>query len=119
VGPVPTESGVGSYSVPPEQGVANVRVVAVDANGAIQADTLTDANGNYLLAPGGSGPYRVQFLDLPAGAAPGPLGAPGAAGTASGPTVRFVPDGNTSGVNLGVVYPNEIAPADPLLFTAV
>jgi len=62
---------------------------------------------------GGTGPYRVQFSTLPAGYAPGPQGP-----DSRSPT-RFVPDGVSSNVSLGLVEPSQFSPNDPLLVTSV
>src|SRR5690606_5463722 len=54
----------------------------------------------------GTGPYRIEFSDLPPGYFSGPQG------SGSGSTVQFVPDGNSSGVNLGINHPEDFTPID-------
>lgn len=61
----------------------------------------------------GTGPYRVEFTTLPAGTStPAPFGLNNAT------TVRFVPDGNSSSVDLGILLPHEYCQNNPELATA-
>jgi protocatechuate 3,4-dioxygenase beta subunit len=96
-----------------EIGVANVTTTAYDSTGAIQGTATTDINGNYTLVAGGIGPYRVEFSNLPVGYYSS------AQGAGSGSTVQFVPDGNSTNVNLGINHPADFCQNNPLLCTSV
>src|SRR4051812_23431168 len=85
----PTASGVGTYPRAGDTGIAGVTVVAYGPNGAAVAQTTTAADGTYTLDTGATtGPYRIQFLNIPPGAVTGPVGSPTAGGGVSGPTVQ-------------------------------
>lgn len=95
-----------------EVGVAGVTVTAVDGAATVVSTAITEASGNYNLALSGVGPYRVEFSGLPDGLTAGP------AGTDSGTTVQFVPDGGGTGIDLGVTSPGDYCQADPMLVTS-
>jgi hypothetical protein len=117
----PTASGVGTYPVGGDTGIAGVTVLAFNSAGTQVAQATTAADGTYTLDTGTTtGPYRIQFVNIPPGAVAGPVSNPTAGAGVTGPTVQFVQDGGATGVNLGVVFPGSIAGSDnPLLFTAV
>jgi uncharacterized repeat protein (TIGR01451 family) len=90
-----------------EIGVPGVTVSAYDSAGAAQGTATTLGDGTYSLSATGTGPYRIEFTDFLATDQPGPYG------TSSGTTVQFVPDGNSSGVNVGLNYPRHYRQANP------
>ena len=92
----------GTIGLGSDFGFAGVSVTAFDAANNQYGPFTTDAAGNFTLTAGGTGPYRVEFTNLPAGIVNGPDGA--SAKTA----VQFVPDGNSSNVNLSVVRPEDV-----------
>lgn len=98
-------------------GVAGVTVTVFAPNGASKS-TTTAADGTYSIntsaAPAlPSGPYRVEFTNLPAGFEPSAVGSNNAT------TVRFVPDGNSSNIDLGIVKAEEYCQNNPFLCTQV
>lgn len=103
-------SGVTNAAV--DRGLAGVTVTAYDSGGAPVGTAVTGAGGSYSLAAGGTGPYRVEFTGLPSGFQPGPVGAN------NGSTVRFVGDGSSTDVNLGIHLPNEYCQNNPTLVTS-
>jgi hypothetical protein len=112
-----TASGLNSI----DTGVANVTVTAFDPAGANAGFTVTDASGNYTLNASGTGPYRVEFTNIPAGFAPSARSrdsVSGAAGTDSGSTVQFVPNAATANVNLALDRPEEYCQNNPSLVVA-
>ncbi len=108
---VPNDGGVGSIGLAVDGGVGSVTVTAYDSAGVVQGTTTTAANGQYTLVAGGTGPYRVEFTNLPAGFEPGPYGANSLS------TVQFVPDGNTGSVDVGLNVPADYCQNNPLLAT--
>jgi protocatechuate 3,4-dioxygenase beta subunit len=94
-----------------EVGVAGVTVTVYDAAGVAQGSASTNATGDYSINATGTGPYRVEFTNLPAGYTSGPRG------TTSGTSVQFVPDGNSSNINFGVFIPDEFCQNNPNVAT--
>jgi subtilisin-like proprotein convertase family protein len=94
-------------------GVANVTVTAYDAAGATFS-AVTDSTGAYDIdASAGTGPFRVEFTNLPSGYYPtyhnsnsgSNSAAPNSTATTAGTTVQFVPTAGVSNVNLGINRP--------------
>lgn len=86
--------------------VSGITVTVYDSAGAVQgaATTTATADGggnNYSISATGTGPYRVEFTNVPAYLKPGVFG------TGAGTSVQFVADGNTPNVNLGLTDPNK------------
>jgi hypothetical protein len=101
-----------------DRGVANVTVTAYDSTGAQRGTATTDASGNYALTATGSGPYRLEFTNLPTGyEASARSKASVLAGTTtnSGSTVQFVADGTTANVNVGLVRAEDYCENNPNL----
>ncbi len=98
---------------PHELGVAGVTVTAYDAQGVSQGTATTGANGDYTLTAGGTGPYRIEFTDLPEGYEPSTHGPD------NGTSVQFVLDGTSTDINLGVNYPADYCQDNPLLCTPI
>lgn len=105
-------NGAGTVNLAFDRGLAGVTVTAYDGTGTISSTTTSAANGTYSLVIAGTGPYRVEFTTLPAGFHPAPFGLNNAT------TVRFVPDGNSSSVDLGILLPHEYCQNNPELATA-
>lgn len=102
-----------STSVFVETGVAGVKVTAYNQAGT-SVSTTTVTGGNYTLATGAPGKYRVEFTDF-AG-----KDFDGAIGSSSNTSVQFVdvPAGGITGINLGINYPDHYSDGNsPLLFT--
>jgi hypothetical protein len=109
-----TASGVNSI----DRGAANVTVTAYDSTGVSRGTTTTNASGNYTLTATGTGPYRLEFTDLPSGYTPSARSkASVLAGTTSnaGSTVQFVADGTTGNVNVGLVRSEDYCENNPSL----
>ncbi|MFO0939106.1 MAG: SdrD B-like domain-containing protein, partial [Gemmataceae bacterium] len=112
---IPNASGVGSVALAADVGIGGVTVTAYDAAGVIQGTATSNTNGSYTLNAAGTGPYRIEFSNLPTGTVFGPSTTSAASG------VQFVQDGTTGNVNLSVVRPESISsttsPAGPQLVT--
>lgn len=104
--------GSGETNVAVDRGLGGVTVTAYDSGGATVGTATTAADGSYTLSASGTGPYRVEFSGLPTGFQPGPVGAN------NGSTVRFVGDGTTANVNLGIHLPTEYCQNNPDLVTS-
>ena len=109
-GTLPNAGGEGSLALPTDRGVSGVTVTAYDSAGAAVGTATSDANGAYSLSATGTGPYRVEFTNLPAGFQPGV--------NAAGKTaVQFVADGSTSGADLAINIPAEYCQNNPTIVT--
>lgn len=96
-----TASGLNSI----DTGVAGVTVTAYDSMGAASGSAVTGSNGNFSLAAGGTGPYRLEFTDLPEGYQPSARSTNslfGGSASNSGSTVQFAADGGTTHVNVAL-----------------
>jgi hypothetical protein len=96
-----------------DTGVQGVVVTAYDNAGVQQGTATTGATGTYSLSATGTGSYRLEFTSLPAGYYPSAIG------TQNATTVRFVPNGNSSGIDLGILYPPDYSQNRPNLITNV
>lgn len=102
-------NGSGTYensSTQLESLVGGVTVTVYDASGAAQGTTTTaatpDGSGNnFTIAATGTGPYRLEFTNVPAHLRPGVFG------TGAGTSVQFIPDGNSSNINLALTDPGK------------
>ena len=108
-------SGAGNTSLAVDRGIGGVTVTVYDSSGTPRGTVPTLANGSYSLSATGTGPYRVEFTNLPAGYRPSAF-ASGAAGNDT--TVQFVPDGNSSNVNLGILDGASFCQNNPTLVTS-
>jgi hypothetical protein len=102
-----------NYAV--DGGAGGITVTIYAPNGASKSAT-TAANGSYSIntsaAPAlPAGNYRVEFTNLPAGYYPS------ATGTNNATSVRFVGDGGSTGVDLGIIAPKEYCQNSPLMVT--
>lgn len=105
-----------------ESGISGIVVTAYNPSGAVSGTTTTLANGSYSLSATGAGPYRIEFTGIPAYLSPSAPSADSVNGgttTDSGSTVQFVPDANTSNVNLALHNPNDYSQANPRLVIPV
>jgi hypothetical protein len=103
-----------------DQGVSGIVVTAFDAGGQTVGTATTDGLGAYSIAASGTGPYRIEFTNLPNGFSPSAhaVGSYGAnASGRAGSTVQFVNDGDTAHVNLGINAPGEYCQNNPQLAT--
>jgi hypothetical protein len=105
-------NGGGVIGTAVDTGIAGVLVTAFDAAGVQRGTATTSATGNYTLTVTGTGPYRIEFTNFPAGYEPG------AQGTDNASTVRFVPDGDSSNIDLGLVLPTAYCQDNPQLATS-
>lgn len=94
-----------------DSGVSGVVVTAYDSSGTQRGTATTAANGTYTLSATGTGPYRIEFTTLPSGYYPSTVG------TNNASTVRFVADGNSSNIDLGLTLPNKYSENNPSLAT--
>ncbi len=108
-------AGAGTTRMAVDRGWAGITVSVFDSAGAPQGSTTTGATGAYSLAATGTGPYRIEFTNLPAGYRPSAVAA-GVSG--NGTTVQFVADGNSSDVNLGILDGASFCQNNPSLVTS-
>ncbi|UJS23266.1 SdrD B-like domain-containing protein [Thiothrix winogradskyi] len=93
---------------PQEEGIAGITVTAYNSANAVAATGTTDARGWYTLSGLTNGTqYRLEYTNLPNGLYPG------AAGTDTASTVRFVTASGNCATNLGVSDPIEYCEIDP------
>ena len=100
-----------------EPTLAGVIVTAYDSAGVARGTTTTtsaDPGPNYSLSMTGTGPYRIEFT-LPSNGSMDYL-SPGEAGNT---TVQFVPNGNSSNINVGFNNPDDFSQATPPLITPI
>ncbi len=83
-----------------EAGVAGVAITAYDRDGNQVGTATTIAGGSYTLVPAGSGPWRLEFTNLPAGYQPSRVNM----GTQNGTSTQFVSSLGTQ-ASLGVIVP--------------
>ncbi len=98
-----------NYSI--DVGMPNVTVNAYDSSGTLRGTANSGSTGTYSLSAAGTGPYRIEFINLPSGLNPGTVGAN------NGSTVRFVPNGTTNNVDLGIANQKSYCQNDPSLLT--
>ncbi|WGZ93323.1 MAG: SdrD B-like domain-containing protein [Candidatus Thiothrix putei] len=93
---------------PQEEGIAGITVTAYNSANAVAATATTDARGWYTLNGLTNGTqYRLEYTNLPSGLYPG------AAGTDTASTVRFVTASGSCAANLGISDPIEYCQAIP------
>lgn len=103
-----------------DTGIAAVTITVYDSGGNARGTTVSATNGTYSLVANGTGPYRVEFTNLPSGYSPSARSTDSVAGgtaTNSGSTVQFLSDGNSSNVNLALNIPTEYCQTDPKVAT--
>ena len=115
-------SGSGTTGAAVDRGVQSVTVTAYDPAGAAQGSASTAADGTYSIAATGTGPYRVEFTNLPTGFYPSARNTDsvlGGSATNSGSSVQFVLDSNTSNINLAVNYPDDYSQDNPEIVSSL
>lgn len=100
-----------NYAV--DSGIGGVTVSAYDAAGVLRGTAVSGSTGAYVLNASGTGPYRIEFTNIPAGYYPSEVGANNAS------SVRIVPNGNSSAVDFGIVRPIEYCQNNPFIYTNV
>jgi uncharacterized repeat protein (TIGR01451 family) len=97
----------------PEPGIAGVTVTAYNVAGNAVGTATSTQDGTYSLVTNdaGTGPYRVEFTNPPAGLLFGP------AGSGSGTAVQFVTSTPIGNVSLGLNDPKDYCQDNPLLVT--
>lgn len=99
-------------------GIANVSVSSYDQAGAFSGSAVSASDGTYSLATTGTGPYRIEFANLPSGYSPSARSTDsvlGGSAANSGSTVQFVNDGATANVNLALGRPQDYCENNPAL----
>lgn len=105
-----------------DTGVANVTVTAYDPGGNSQGSAVTNGSGIYSLVAGGTGPYRLEFTNLPSGFSPSARSTDSVSGgtsTNTGSTTQFVANGNTADVNLAINRPRDYCQNNPSVCSQV
>jgi len=104
--------GEGTTALSIDVGIGGVTVTAYDAAGANVGTATTDVTGVYTLTTTdvGSGPYRLEFSNWPAGYRPS------ASGTDNGTNVQFASAGATN-VNFALNRPADYCQNNPQLAT--
>ena len=105
-----SNDGSGTYVGRADVGVAGVSVTVFDSTNIAQGSTTTGADGTYTLSATGTGGYRLEFSNAPAGVNFGPQGA------GSATAVQFVPDGNSNNRNVSLTTTQGTAD-NPLIIT--
>lgn len=111
-----TNNGSGTIGAAIDRGVQNVTVTAYDPAGVSRGTATTAADGTYTLAATGTGPYRIEFTNLPSGyfaSARSTDSVLGGAAANSGSTVQFVNNVNTANINLAVNHPSDYSQNNP------
>ncbi len=96
-----------------DSGIAGITVTAYDGAGVARGTAISLVNGTYTLNALGTGPYRIEFTNIPAGYSPSAVGANNAS------TIRIVPNGNSSNVDFGIVRPDDYCQNNPEFITNV
>ncbi len=104
--------GGGQHPVAFDRGVSGITVTAYAADGNSAGSATTGADGTYTVNASGSGPYRLEFTNLPAGYFPGPVG------DNSRTNVRFIESAAASSQDFGIVLPMAYCQDNPTLITA-
>ena len=110
-----SNSGSGTVGVAVDRGMSGVTATAFDNAGNAVGSAISGLDGTYAIniAVPNDGPYRVEFSTLPAGYQPS------FAGPGDQTSVQFVPDGNTAGVNFGILLPAKYCQDNPTLVTCL
>lgn len=121
-----TNDGFGTSPVAIDREVQSVEVRAYSAAGVNVTPggvVTTDASGQFSLTTtdAGTGPYRLEFTNLPAGHLPSARSTDSVSGgttTDAGSTVQFVSTPATN-VNLALNYPSEYSQDNPQVVASV
>ncbi|SIO38336.1 Cna protein B-type domain-containing protein [Singulisphaera sp. GP187] len=112
-GSIPNASGNGSVGTAADRGLAGVTVTAYGPTGNVAGTATTIANGTYALNASGTGPYRIEFTNLPAGFSSGPQGP-----TNRG-SVQFAADGGATSLSFGAVQQGDFSVDNPFLASQI
>lgn len=82
-----------------EYGVSGIAVTAFDSDGLNAGSAITGFTGVYSVNAAGSGPYRVEFSQIPT------YLHPGYQGTSGGSSIRFLNAASASNFNLPLIDP--------------
>jgi Peptidase family C25/SdrD B-like domain len=115
-----TNNGSGTVRAPIDKGIQSIQVRAYNSAGTNVTTggvVNTDANGNYTITTtdAGSGPYRIEFTNLPSGYSPSARSTDSVSGgtaTNSGTSVQFASTPATN-VNLAINYPADYSQNNP------
>ncbi len=113
-----TSGGTAAAPLAVDTGVAGILVSAFDSTGAARGTTSTIADGTYSLGATGTGPYRIEFSNIPSGffaSARSTDSVLGGTATTAGSTTQFVNDSNTGNVNLALNRPQDYCEDNPLV----
>ncbi|MBE7517041.1 MAG: hypothetical protein HS105_10590 [Chloracidobacterium sp.] len=113
-----TSGGTAAQPTSVDIGVQGVTVTAYDPAGTSRGTATSAANGTYSIAVTGTGPYRIEFTNLPADLKPSARSASSVnanSATTAGSTVHFVPNANTSDVNLALHRPSDYCQNNPTM----
>ncbi len=113
-----TSGGTAAAPQAVDIGVKNVRVRVYDSGGTQRGNVQTATNGTWSISATGTGPYRIEFTELPTGYYPSARSTDsvlGGSATNAGSTVQFVNDGNTGNINLAIDNPRDYCQNNPLL----
>ncbi len=116
----------GSAALPAiDAGIAGVTVTAYDPGNIARGTATTlagtaPARGSYNLTVTGTGPYRIEFTNLPAGYFPSAssVDSDAIATTpismmSAGTAVQFIPEKSIEGINLGLNHPSDYCQNNP------
>lgn len=106
-----------------DRGIAGVTVTLYDSAGAAQGAANTIADGTFSIASTGTGPYRVEFTNIPAGYQPSARSTDsvngGSTATDAGSTVQFVANAGDTNINLALNVPDDYCQNNPLVCNAM
>ena len=105
-------SGV-SPNIAIDSGSAGIVVTAYDSSGTSRGTATSASNGTYTLNATGTGPYRIEFTNIPSGFYPSEIGLNNAT------TIRNIPNGNSSNIDFGIINPTEYCQNNPDIITNV
>ncbi len=94
-------------------GLAGVTVSFYGSSGNACGSTTTNATGNYSFTPTCTGPWRVEFSNVPSGYEPT------SRGTGNGTSTQFVTTSGATNINFGVNYPADYCQNNPSLCAPV
>ena len=91
-----------------EDGLGAITVTFYNSAGSVAGTTTTLSDGTFSLTPTASGPYRVEYTNLPAGYV---------TSSAGSTSVQFVADGGSTSLSFGIQMPEEYCQTSPSLAT--
>lgn len=103
-------------------GVSGVTATLYDSTNTARGTANTAADGTFSIVSSGTGPYRVEFTNLPSGFLPSARSTDSVSGgttTNAGSTVQFVPNSGTTNINLALNVPDDYCQNNPLVCNAM